>query len=290
MDELTRADILDGFAASQKSYEKPASLDGVELYPLQRFVDDRGLFMEVYRRDVTHAGSERLRSFFSGVGVAQLNYSLVNVADHIKGLHYHLKQSDIWFCPPPSKIKVVLYDIRKGSPTSGRTQVVVLGDGRDVLVGVRPEGQEPAPQLMLNVNRVKAQALGIDMADLNETLQSALGVNYINDFVRQGRVLRVQMQAEENTRRTPQDILQIPVRNNRGQIISLSEIATAKWTAGSPKLDRYNGLPSMKISGVAAPGRSTGEAMAAMAAMAQTPRRAMQNTMDIPSYGVAWPL
>jgi dTDP-4-dehydrorhamnose 3,5-epimerase len=138
MEELTHADLLDGFAASQKSYDKPTPLAGVEVYPLQRFVDDRGLFMEVYRRDVTHAGSERLPAFFAGVEVAQLNYSLVTVGDHIKGLHYHLKQSDIWFCPPPSKIKVVLYDIRKSSPTSGKTQVVVLGDGRDALVKIPP--------------------------------------------------------------------------------------------------------------------------------------------------------
>jgi multidrug efflux pump len=100
-------------------------------------------------------------------------------------------------------------------------------------------------------------------------LQSVLGVAYINDFVRQGRILRVQMQAEAETRRTPEDILHIPVKNARGDMIPLAELAKAQWVVGSPKLDRYNGLPTMKIAGGAAPGRSTGEAMEAMEAVAQ---------------------
>src|SRR5512147_753697 len=68
--------------------------------------------------------------------VAQLNYSLVTTEDHVKGLHYHLKQDDVWFCPPPFKLKVVLLDLRRSSPTAGATQVVVLGDGRDALVKI----------------------------------------------------------------------------------------------------------------------------------------------------------
>jgi len=145
-----------------------------------------------------------------------------------------------------------------------RNMVLGMAMQNPVLAGVRPEGQEAAPQLFIDVDRHKARALGIDPASLNDTLQSTLGIDYINDFVRQGRILRVQMQAEENVRRTPDDILQIPVRNGNGDMIPLSEIATAKWIAASPKLDRYNGLPAMKISGGPAPGRSTGEAMAAM--------------------------
>ncbi len=133
-----------------------------------------------------------------------------------------------------------------------------------VLAGVRPEGQEAGPQLLLDIDRLKTEALGVSSADLNETLQSLLGVAYINDFVRQGRILRVQMQAEADSRRTPDDILNVSVRNNKGGMVPLSELATARWIVGSPKLDRYNGLPSMKISGGPAPGHSTGEAMAAM--------------------------
>jgi multidrug efflux pump len=132
------------------------------------------------------------------------------------------------------------------------------------LMGVRPEGQEPGPQLLLDIDRLKARTLGIDIADLNETLQSALGVAYINDFVREGRILRVQMQAEAENRTTPEQILRIPVRNAQGGMVPLSEIATPHWIVSLPKLDRFNGLPSMKISGSPSPGHSTGDALLAM--------------------------
>jgi multidrug efflux pump len=137
------------------------------------------------------------------------------------------------------------------------------------LVGVRPEGQEAAPQLFLDIDRVKAETLGVSIADLNETMQAALGVAYINDFVRQGRILRVQMQAEADTRKSVEDIVKLPIRNNKGEMVLLSELARPSWVVGSPKLDRYNGLPSMKIAGTPAPGRSTGEALQAMDEVAQ---------------------
>ena len=150
-----------------------------------------------------------------------------------------------------------------------RNMALGLAGQDPALAGVRPEGQEAGPQLFLDIDRLKARAMGVDLAELNDTLQSSLGVAYINDFVRQGRILRVQMQAEADTRRTPDDILRLPVRNARGEMIPLAELATAKWVVGSPKLDRYNGLPAMKISGNPAPGRSTGEAMAAMEEVAK---------------------
>jgi multidrug efflux pump len=137
------------------------------------------------------------------------------------------------------------------------------------LVGVRPEGQEAAPQLFLDIDRVKAETLGVSIADLNDTMQAALGVAYINDFVRQGRILRVQMQAEADTRKSVEDIVKLPIRNNKGEMVMLSELARPSWVVGSPKLDRYNGLPSMKIAGTPAPGRSTGEALQAMDEVAQ---------------------
>ncbi len=150
-----------------------------------------------------------------------------------------------------------------------RNMALGMAAQNPVLVGVRPEGQEAGPQLFLDVDRLKSEALGVSITDLNDTLQSSLGVAYINDFVRQGRILRVQMQAEADLRRTPEDILKLSVRNNKGQMVPLSELAKAKWTSGSPKLDRYNGLPAMKISGGAAPGRSSGEAANAMEEIAK---------------------
>jgi multidrug efflux pump len=154
-----------------------------------------------------------------------------------------------------------------------------LAGKHPALAGVRPEGQEPSPQLMLDIDRAKARALSIDIGQLHETLQSVLGVAYVNDFVRQGRILRVQMQAEAGLRSTPEDILRLPIRNSRGEMIPLAEVARARWVVGLPKLDRYNGNPSVKISGSPAPGRSTGEAMAAMEEVAaQLP----------PGFGFEW--
>ncbi|OGS99554.1 MAG: multidrug efflux RND transporter permease subunit [Gallionellales bacterium RIFCSPLOWO2_12_FULL_59_22] len=150
-----------------------------------------------------------------------------------------------------------------------RNQVLGMAMGDKRLAAVRPEGQEPAPQLFLDIDRDKAETLGIASADLNDTLQSLFGVSYINDFVRQGRVLRVQMQAEEATRKSEADLLRTAVRNNAGRMVRLSEFVNTRWVAGATKLDRYNGLAAMKISGAPAPGVSSGGALAAMEGIAQ---------------------
>jgi len=150
-----------------------------------------------------------------------------------------------------------------------RNQVLGMAMADKHLTAVRPEGQEPAQQLFLDIDREKAETLGVSTADLNDTLQSLFGVVYINDFLRQGRVLRVQMQADESTRRSEADLMRIAVRNSAGRMVRLSEFTRVQWVAGTAKLDRYNGVPSMKISGATAPGGSSGEAIAAMEAIAQ---------------------
>jgi multidrug efflux pump len=160
-----------------------------------------------------------------------------------------------------------------------RNMVLGMASQDPAIAGARPEGQEPAPQLRLDVDRLKAQTLGIDMADLNDTLQSALGVDYINDFVREGRVLRVQMQADADARANIASILHLPVRNLKGGMVPLSEFCTAQWEVGAPKLDRYNGLPALKISGSPAPGYSSGQAMEAMERIA---------TKLPPGFGFEW--
>ncbi len=132
------------------------------------------------------------------------------------------------------------------------------------LMGVRPEGKEPATQLLLDIDRVKASSLGIDLGELNQTLSIALGSAYVNDFIREGRVLRVVMQVDAPARATPEGLLSLRVRTAKGGMVPLSEIATPRWIVGLPKLDRYNGVPATKIAGGPAPGRSTGEAMQAM--------------------------
>ena len=145
-----------------------------------------------------------------------------------------------------------------------RNMVLGMASQDPRLVGVRPEGKEPATQLLLDIDRVRASSLGIDLAELNQTLGVALGSAYVNDFIREGRVLRVVMQLDATSRATPEGLLSLRVRSAKGMMIPLSEIATPRWVVGSPKLDRYNGVPAMKIAGSPAPGRSTGEAMEAM--------------------------
>ena len=160
-----------------------------------------------------------------------------------------------------------------------RDTILALASQHPALAGVRPEGQQPGPELRLEIDRVKAQALGVDVGEINETLQSTLGTAYINDFVRQGRILRVQMQADAQTRSRPEEIMRMMVRNRHGELVRLAEFATTQWSVGLPRLDRYNGMPSLKISGNPAPGHSTGEALAAMEEIAaQLP----------PGFGYEW--
>jgi multidrug efflux pump len=201
--------------------------------------------------------------------------SATSVVQRANMAFFRIKQAMIFAInvpPIPELAAVGGFDLRlqdraglgRDKLLEARNMALGLAGQNPALAGVRPEGQEAGPQLYLDIDRLKARALGVDIAELNETLQSVLGVAYINDFVRQGRILRVQMQAEDSARRTPQDILRIPVRNARGEMIPLGELAKPSWIVGTPKLDRYNGLPSMKISGSPAPGRSTGDALAAM--------------------------
>jgi dTDP-4-dehydrorhamnose 3,5-epimerase len=136
---LSASAIADEFRSGVKSYSGKTPIHGVGVLRLARHVDDRGFFQEIYRARADHPGSEALAAFFEGLPVAQVNFSVVNAENHVKGLHYHLKQQDVWYCPHPSKAKFVLLDVRKDSPTFGATQVVVAGDGHDVLVRI-PEG------------------------------------------------------------------------------------------------------------------------------------------------------
>ena len=133
---MTPEDIAAEFRVEAKEYARPTSIEGVQTLALTRFTDDRGFFLEIFRSRAAHDAAKPLAEFFRGVDTAQMNYSIVDIDGHIKGLHYHLKQDDIWFFPPPSKAKVVLYDIRKDSPTRGATQVVVAGGGKDLLVRI----------------------------------------------------------------------------------------------------------------------------------------------------------
>jgi multidrug efflux pump len=138
----------------------------------------------------------------------------------------------------------------------------------DLLVGVRPNGLEDTPQFKINIDQEKAQALGVSLSDINTTLGAAWGGSYVNDFIDRGRVKKVYLMSEAKYRMLPDDIGQWFVRGSNGQMVPFSAFATSHWEYGSPRLERYNGLPSMEILGQAAPGKSTGEAMTMMEELA----------------------
>jgi hydrophobe/amphiphile efflux-1 (HAE1) family protein len=129
---------------------------------------------------------------------------------------------------------------------------------------VRPSGLEDTPQFNVDVDQQKATALGVSLADVNQTLASTWGVAYVNDFMDKGRTKRVYMQADAPFRMNPEDLSRWYVRNRQGDMVPFSAIATSRWTFGPPKLERFNGIPAVAIQGEPAPGKSSGDAMAAM--------------------------
>ncbi|WP_039788765.1 efflux RND transporter permease subunit [Herbaspirillum huttiense] len=141
------------------------------------------------------------------------------------------------------------------------------------LVAVRPNGLEDTPEFRLNVDTDKAGALGVAMSDINDTIATAWGSSYVNDFIDKGRVKKVMLQADAQYRMLPSDLDRWYVRNSAGTMVPFSALSTASWTSGSPRLERYNGVPSMEILGMALPGAaSSGEAMAIVeAALAKMP-------------------
>jgi multidrug efflux pump len=146
--------------------------------------------------------------------------------------------------------------------TAARNQFLGAAAQSKLLAKVRPNGQENTPQLRLEVDQRKAGALGLAVADINATLSAAWGGQYIDDFIDRGRVKRVFVQADAPFRMVPEDFKRWSVRNTKGEMVPLSAFATSRWDYGSPRLERYNGVPAMEINGEAAPGVSTGDAMA----------------------------
>ncbi|MDR2550364.1 MAG: efflux RND transporter permease subunit [Desulfobulbus sp.] len=153
-----------------------------------------------------------------------------------------------------------------------RNQLLGMATKNPKLVAVRPNGQDDSPQFKLEIDDVRAGALGVTAQDINQALSTAWGGSYINDFIQNGRVKKVYLQAEAPYRMLPENLNDWYVSNNKKEMVPFSAFATAHWQYGSPRLERYNGIPSVEILGQAAPGISTGEAMAEVEAMvAQLP-------------------
>jgi hydrophobe/amphiphile efflux-1 (HAE1) family protein len=152
---------------------------------------------------------------------------------------------------------------------AARNQLLGAAAQDPVLVRVRPGGLEDTPQYKVEVDKEKAAALGLSLADINTTLAATWGGAYVNDFIDRGRTKRVYMQGDAPYRMQPSDIDQWYVRNRSGEMVPFSAFSAGYWTFGSPKLDRFSGFPAILIQGEAAPGFSSGDAMAAMERLAE---------------------
>ncbi|AEH87700.1 efflux RND transporter permease subunit [Mesorhizobium opportunistum] len=142
-----------------------------------------------------------------------------------------------------------------------RNQLLALAGQSKLLANTRPNGQEDQPQFSVDIDQEKASALGVSLADINNTLSSAWGSDYVNDFIDRGRVKPVYMQSDANFRMQPEDLDKWQVRNASGAMVPFSAFASSHWTFGSPRLERYNGSAAVEIQGAAATGISSGAAM-----------------------------
>jgi multidrug efflux pump len=143
-----------------------------------------------------------------------------------------------------------------------RNQLLGEAQKSPLLAAVRPDGLEDAAQVELEINRDRAAALGVSFGAVNNVLATSLGSAYINDFLNQGRVQRVIVQADAPARMEPDDLLQLTVLNAQGQAVPLGAFAKTKWITGAMQAVRYNGYPAMRIAGEPAKGVSSGEAIA----------------------------
>jgi multidrug efflux pump len=151
---------------------------------------------------------------------------------------------------------------------AARNQMLGMASKSKVLAQVRPNGLEDAPQLQIDIDRDKANALGVSFDSINSVLSTALGSSYVNDFPNAGRLQRVVVQADAPARMQPDDLLELNLTNSKGQTVPLSAFATTRWAKGAMQTVRYNGYPAMRIDGAAAPGYSSGAALAEMEKLA----------------------
>lgn len=155
---------------------------------------------------------------------------------------------------------------------AARNQLLGLAAKDPTLMAVRPNGQDDTPEFRIDIDAQKAGALGVAMADINNVLSVAWGGSYVNDFIDRGRIKRVYLQGEADARMLPQDLNKWHVRNKEGAMVPFTAFASTRWAFASPRLERYNGMPSVQIQGQPAPGKSSGDALRAMEALvAQLP-------------------
>jgi len=198
--------------------------------------------------------------------------SVQGVAGKAMGYFSTIKEAFVFAFPPPAIVELgtangfnIFLQDRVGlghdALLAARNQLLGLASQSPILAGVRPNGQEDMPELQLDTDLAKAEALGVSQGDINSTLATAWGSSYVNDFIDRGRVKKVYLQGDAQSRMVPEDLNKWYVRNDSGDMVPFSAFASAYWTYGSPRLERYNGFSAMEIQGSAAPGYSTGQAM-----------------------------
>src|ERR1700674_4626293 len=136
-----------------------------------------------------------------------------------------------------------------------RSQLLAAAAKDPRMVSVRRTGLTDEPQYSITIDREKANAQSLSIADINSTLSAAWGSAYVDDFIDRGRVKRVYLQGDSESRMLPDQLDNWYVRNSLGQMVRFSSFATGRWTYGSPKLERYGGVPSVEILGSPAPGQ-----------------------------------
>lgn len=194
------------------------------------------------------------------------------VAGKAMGYFSTIKEAFVFAFPPPAVVELgtangftLFLQDRVGlghdKLLEARNMLLGMASQSPVLAGVRPNGQEDKPELELDIDLAKAQALGLTQADINSTLSTAWGSSYVNDFIDRGRVKKVFLQGTPESRMVPEDLDKWYVRNSNGDMVPFSAFAQSYWTYGSPRLERFNGFSAMEIQGAAAPGYSTGQAM-----------------------------
>lgn len=162
---------------------------------------------------------------------------------------------------------------------AARDQLLALAEKNPKLDAVRYSALEDAPTFDIRVDDAKASALGLSVSDINTTLSTALGGDYVNDFVNQGRIKRVYVQGEASARVAPQDINRWAVRNGSSQMVPFASFASTGWSHAPSSLARFNGYASMEITGEPASGVSSGDAMKEIARLVgQLPK----------GFGYAW--
>jgi len=201
------------------------------------------------------------------------------IAGKAMGAFSQLKEAMVFAFPPPAVLELgnaTGFDFQLQDRSGlgheklmeARNQLLGMAAQNPVLMAVRPNGQEDTPEYKIEIDYEKAGALGLSLTDINDTLTTAWGGSYVNDFIDKGRVKKVYMLADAAFRMGTEDIKNWHVRNNKGEMVPFSAFSTASWAYGSPRLERFNGMPSRDIIGQPAPGKSSGDAMAAMEELA----------------------